>query len=139
MILMKDCLFCKIIAGEIPCAKLFEDDNFFAFLDISPINEGHTLIIPKQHIQDFTDFPEELGNEWVTFTKKVIDALKSKLGVTDFNIGMNNGPYAGQVVFHQHTHLIPRKESDGFKHWPSKQATPEELKEVQKRILSSDF
>lgn len=133
---MEDCIFCKIVAGEIPCTKILEDDDFLAFLDISPINPGHALVIPKKHFIDFTEFPEELGNKWFAFTKKVIDALKQGLGVTDFNIGMNNGAVAGQVVFHQHTHIIPRNAEDGLKHWGSKQATPEELQAVQKKILS---
>lgn len=133
---MSDCIFCKIAAGDVPCEKISESENFLAFLDISPTNPGHTLIIPKKHVRDFTEFPERLGEEWFSFSKKVIEAIKKGLGVTDFNLGMNNGRFAGQIVFHQHTHLIPRKEKDGLEVWSSKPATPKELAEIQKQILS---
>ena len=129
-----DCIFCKIIKGEIPCQKVAESKEFFAFLDIMPIAEGHTLIVPKRHVKDFSEFPQELGSEFVTFTQDAMRRLLA-LGYDGINIGMNNGVAAGQAVMHQHTHLIPRWKDDGLKSWPSRKADHENLNETLRKIL----
>ena len=131
---MADCLFCKIASGEIPCTKIDETEEFLAFLDINPIHLGHTLIIPKKHVKDFHEFPEKLGEQWMAFTKKIMKQVKQGTDADAINIGMNNGSAAGQVIFHQHTHIIPRYTDDGLKNWQSKKASPEELEEIADKI-----
>lgn len=127
-------IFSKIVEGEIPCEHVAESENFLAFLDIAPVSQGHTLIIPKEEFKDFHEFPQKLAQEWVLFTQEVMGLLTKKLSCNGINIGMNNGSAAGQVVFHQHTHIIPRYEGDGLEHWPNKEVSPEELAELAKKI-----
>lgn len=133
---MTDCIFCKIVAGEVPCNKIAETENFFAFLDQSPKNPGHTLVIPKLHVKDFMEFPEEHGQEWFTFSKKVVAAIRKGVGVQDFRVTMNNGKDASQLVFHQHTHFIPHPAKDNLGNQTGKKTTSKELAEVLERILS---
>lgn len=111
----KDCIFCKIVRGEVDSDKVGESDNFFAFLDAHPRAEGHVLIVPKKHYVTLLDIPEKLGNEMLEFTKKMAsEILDKKLG-DGFNIVMNNLDVADQVVMHAHLHIIPRKEGDGLR------------------------
>ena len=129
-----DCLFCKIIKGEIPSNKVYEDDYAFAFLDINPSTEGHTLIIPKKHYQNITDIPaEDLSNFMQSLQKVAKGLLKFGNGL---NILQNNGETAGQLVFHLHFHLIPRREGDGVSigHWESKKNL--DLDKIQENIKS---
>ena len=114
---MDDCLFCKIIKGDIPATKVYEDKQCLAFLDINPINKGHTLVIPKQHCKDIYDVPEETLKSVSIAAKKVSIAVKKAMGCDGVNIGMNNGASAGQVIFHMHFHVMPRFENDGHEHW----------------------
>ena len=117
---MKDCLFCKIIAGEIPSYKIYEDENTFAFLDINPTNIGHTLVVPKKHSKNIFDIEKnDLNNVYQT-SKKIATAIKKSLGADGINIISNNELAAGQLVFHTHIHIIPRFDNDGFKHWKGK-------------------
>lgn len=132
---MMDCIFCKIVKGEIPCTKVAENDDFLAFLDIQPITEGHTLVVPKHHFRDFSEFPENLGNAYVRFVKQTMALLQRGLAPDGINIGMNNGAAAGQAVFHQHTHLIPRRKNDGLKSWPGQASTPAAIEQVRRRIV----
>jgi histidine triad (HIT) family protein len=117
---MNDCLFCKIIAGEIPCEKVYEDEHTLAFLDIKPVNFGHTLVVPKEHYLNALDVPEAVFMQMISTAKKVGHTFKKGLGVDDFNIAMNNGTNAGQMVFHAHLHVIPRVAGDGFAMWHGK-------------------
>ena len=111
----KECLFCKIVKGEIPATKTYEDDNFIGFLDISPKSEGHTVIIPKNHFRNLLDMPASLGNEMLEAVKKVALELIKNGKAEGFNLIVNNEPSSGQVVFHAHLHVIPRKKDDGLK------------------------
>jgi len=129
-----DCLFCKIIKGEIPSAKIYEDEHMFAFLDIRPINKGHTLVLPKEHYGDVFDIPSETLCDVMPGLKKVASAIKEAVNADGLNIGVNNGEVAGQAVFHLHFHLIPRFEDDGLKHWPGKEAA--DLEEIAEKIKS---
>ena len=111
----KNCIFCKIVKGEIKGDKIAETDSFFAMLDINQDIKGHSLVIPKKHFVTLFDIPDKLGNEMLKFTKKVAgDLLDKKLG-DGFNLIMNNLSVAGQVVMHAHMHVIPRNEGDGIR------------------------
>lgn len=130
-----DCVFCKILKGEIPSEKIYENDKVYAFLDIMPVNPGHTLVIPKEHYDNIEDLPEDLMCEMSKIVKKVGQAIKKGLGSKSYNIALNNGEVAGQVVPHVHFHVIPRKTSDGLKLWPQRQYQDQEAKEVMKRLI----
>ncbi|MEK6819563.1 MAG: HIT family protein [Nanoarchaeota archaeon] len=110
-----NCVFCKIIKGEIKTSKVEESDNLIAILDANPKSEGHTLIIPKRHYVTILDIPEKLSAEILKMIKKVSSDLLEKKKGDGFNIIMNNLPPAGQVVMHAHIHIIPRKENDGLR------------------------
>jgi histidine triad (HIT) family protein len=131
---MTDCIFCKIVQGQIPSTKLFETDKVYAFLSIQPVNSGHALIVHKHHHSDIFDTPEEDMKDLAAGAKRIAVALKDALKIDGVNIGMNNGAAAGQVIFHAHLHVIPRLMNDGFKHWQHKDAKPEELKQVADKI-----
>lgn len=112
-----ECIFCKIVKGEIKTKFDKESDNFFAIRDLHPISEGHMLIIPKKHFVTLLDIPDKLGEELLHFTKEIAsDTLTKKKG-DGFNIIMNNLEPAGQAVMHAHIHLVPRKEGDGIKYF----------------------
>lgn len=114
---MKDCLFCKIITGEIPSQKVYEDDATLAFLDIHPVNIGHTLVVPKAHHANLYETPDEVLAQMMAVVKKLSIAVKDALHADGINIEMNNDSVAGQIIFHSHIHIVPRFPGDGFKHW----------------------
>jgi len=131
-----DCIFCKIIKGEIPCAKIYEDKEFLAFLSIGPINKGHTLVVPKKHSENLFDFPEETN--LIEFLKKVAKAVVNGTGADGFNLSLNNGKAAGQLVLHTHFHIIPRFNNDGLKSWPEEgYANKEEMEDYRKKISNA--
>lgn len=106
-------LFLKIVAGEIPCDKVYEDEGTFAFLDINPTTKGHTLVVPKTYTRNlFSMTAEEFGRLMQT-AHKVAHALQKATGAEGINIIMNNEAAAGQIVFHAHVHVIPRWTEDG--------------------------
>ncbi len=111
----KECIFCKIAKGEIKTDFVDQSDNFIAILDVRPVSEGHTLVIPKKHFVTLLDIPNKLGNELLEFTKRVAGKLLDEKKGDGFNLVMNNLEVAGQVVMHAHIHIIPRKEDDGIK------------------------
>lgn len=104
------CIFCKIIDKEIPCYKIYEDNDFLAFLDISQATIGHTLVVPKKHYSNIFELNDD--SSIMNVVIKIAKVLKDSLGVEDLNIVNNNGPLAGQTVNHFHIHLIPRYEGD---------------------------
>jgi len=112
VISMDNCIFCKIIKREIPAKIVYEDDFSIAFLDIGPCTEGHTVVIPKQHFEKFTDMEEKDAGNLFASVKKVAKAVEKALNIQASNIGLNNGKAAGQEVPHVHVHIIPRKEGD---------------------------
>lgn len=114
---MTDCLFCKIASGEIPTDKTYEDADFIAFLDIKPINPGHLLLVPKEHHENLFEMPDDLLSKTAPLLKKLAIAVKNAVNAEGINIGMNNGAPAGQVVFHAHIHIMPRKSGDGYEMW----------------------
>lgn len=107
-----NCIFCKILAGDIPSYKIFEDDEFAVILDAGPATRGHALIIPKEHYRDLYEMPEELAAKAFVLGKKLIVPLKKILGAAGYNLVQNNGEAAGQTVPHFHLHLIPRYPND---------------------------
>ena len=112
---MNDCIFCKIIEGEIPSYKIYEDDQVLAFLDISQLTKGHTLVIPKVHNENIFDMSEETARDVFAAVPAIARALEKAFQPKGLNILNNNGKFAGQEVFHYHLHLIPRyDEDDGF-------------------------
>ncbi len=105
---MEDCIFCKIIAGDIPCVKVYEDDAVLSFADINPIADGHTLIIPKGHYENIWEIPaEDLAAIHLT-SKKIAGAMKAALNPRGVALLQLNGRAVNQVVMHYHLHLIPR-------------------------------
>jgi len=110
---MEDCIFCKIVKGEIPSYKLFENEHVLAFLDIMPASEGHSLVIPKKHFENLMDVPEKELEETMKIVQKVAKAVMKATHAEGFNVIQSNYRAAGQVVPHLHFHIIPRNEDDG--------------------------
>ncbi len=131
---MTDCIFCKIIKGEIPCAKVFEDSDVIAFLDISPVNPGHTLVVPKKHYETLMDLPDDLACKVMKALKKIVSAVKEAVDADGININQSNLKPAGQLIPHVHFHIIPRNIGDGLRHWPQKKYEEGQMEEVRKNI-----
>lgn len=129
-----DCIFCKIIAGEIPSFKVYEDEAVLAFLDINPVNPGHTLVVPKKHFANIEEADEEILCRIMKVVKKIGVSLKNNLGVTGYNVGVNNDPMAGQIVPHLHFHVMPRLEGDGYKLWEGKKYKDGEAEKILGKI-----
>ena len=131
----ENCIFCKIAAGEIPSATIYEDEDFRVILDIEPASKGHALILPKEHYANLYELDDELASKALLLAKKMISKLTDILGCDGYNVLQNNGPVAGQTVFHFHMHLIPRyKEDDVRIGWKAGKLTEEMREEILKRI-----
>jgi len=109
---MDDCIFCKIVKGEIPSFKVYEDDRVYAFADINPISDGHTLIIPKSHAENLGDIAEDDLMAIHRVSQKMFHAMRSALGADGVALMQANGKSVNQVVMHYHLHLIPRRNSE---------------------------
>jgi len=130
-----DCLFCQIVAGKVPSIKVAESDNVIAILDVNPVNPGHTLIIPKKHSRDMLDADDEILKEMIVFTKHVAQGILNAFEEYDaFNLELNNGRIAGQIIPHLHWHIVPRKADDGLLHWPGKKYPSGEAEKVAEKI-----
>ena len=105
---MSDCIFCKLIAGEIPSSKIYEDEKVLAFLDISQTTKGHTLVIPKEHVRNMLEMSDQTAADVFARLPKLARAIKTATGAKGLNILNNNEEVAGQTVFHAHIHIIPR-------------------------------
>ncbi len=134
---MENCIFCKIITGQIPCEKLYEDEHTFCFLDIKPLSEGHTLVIPKKHSENILSISQEDLAYTMETVRKVASAIKKATGAPGINVHSNHGREAGQVVFHTHIHIIPRHENDGYKLWAHPDHPNVPLKETQAKVLAA--
>ncbi len=135
---MKDdnCIFCKIIAGEIPSNTIFEDDDFKVILDASPATKGHALILPKNHYADLYEIDEEVAGKCFKLAKKLAKKMTDKLGCEGFNILQNNKEVAGQTVFHFHMHLIPRyNDGKSILTWGHEEFTQEEFEEIKNSLI----
>ena len=140
---MDTCLFCKIIEGEIPSYKIYEDDKTLSFLDVFPISEGHSLIVPKIHAQFIEELDDETAFAIFKTTIKISKKLRDKLNVPATTIGIHNGKESGQEIPYTHIHVIPREESDGggpinivMANGKLKKPTDEELKTTFEKLLT---
>jgi histidine triad (HIT) family protein len=131
---MDNCLFCKIIAGEIPAQKVYEDEKVVAILDIKPVNPGHVLVLPKEHFADIFETPDDLLTELIKVVKKIGMATKKAIGADGINIGINNGLAAGQLIFHTHIHVMPRIENDGHQLFSGKDYALGEMEAMGEKI-----
>ncbi len=131
-----DCIFCKIVAGEVSKFKVYEDDLVLAFLAREPVLDGHTLIIPKKHAADIRDIDDESLARVAVATKKLANLYADKLGADGFNLRNNSGAIAHQEVFHFHLHLIPRYKGDGRELVDKPAEKPRALEDVHKEIIN---
>lgn len=133
---MSDCVFCKIVAGQIPSTRVYEDDAILAFLDIGPIIKGHTLVIPKAHHETLTDVPPALLARVIEGVRRVAVAQRAGLKADGVNVHQSNGAVAGQVVPHVHFHVIPRFAGDGHRwNWAAgRYSDPAEMGALAERI-----
>ncbi|MDD5098149.1 MAG: HIT family protein [Candidatus Pacebacteria bacterium] len=111
---MENCIFCKIIKGEIPCYKIYEDDLVLAFLDVSPMSIGHVLIIPKEHRENIFDVKEKHLERMIDVAKKIAQKMKDNMGAEGINLYHASGACAEQTVFHFHLHIVPREKDDNI-------------------------
>ncbi len=132
-----DCIFCKIIKAELPAKKVYEDRRFLAILDINPINKGHVLVLPKEHYDNLTDTPVDVVKDLIAVIKNLCPAVVESSGGEGFNLILNNGRVAGQLIEHLHWHIIPRLKNDNLHPWPGKQYQEGEMDNYAKRIINT--
>ena len=131
----QDCVFCKIVSGQIPSIKIFENEHVLAFLDIGPISDGHTLVIPKQHYERLDQADPQVMAEVAKVLPVLSAAVTKAVDAEGYNVLCNNGSVAGQVVEHVHFHIIPRCANDGvFNRWPSYQYAENKADQISEKI-----
>lgn len=135
----QNCIFCKIIKGEIPSTKIYEDGDVLVFMDIGPVVKGHTLVIPKTHHNPLMDTPPDVLQKLITVVQKIARAQKKGLDADGINVSQANGAAAGQVIPHIHFHVIPRFTADGFHgNWvPKKYESTAEMQALADRIRNA--
>ncbi|SIR57320.1 histidine triad (HIT) family protein [Haladaptatus litoreus] len=111
--MVNDCIFCQIVAGDIPSKTVYEDDTVFAFLDVNPLAPGHTLVIPKDHHETLADVPEDTASDLFSALHRLTPVVEDAVDADASNVAFNNGEAAGQEVSHVHAHIIPRFDGDG--------------------------
>ncbi len=129
-----NCIFCRIIGGEIPSNTIYEDDTFKVILDVNPASKGHALILPKEHYANIYEIDEEVAGKAFQLAKKLAAHMTAVLKCDGFNILQNNGEVAGQTVFHFHIHLIPRfaeEKNEDILKWVHEEYTAEELAAIR--------
>ena len=129
-----NCIFCRIIAGEIPSEKVYEDDSVMAFLDIKPVSRGHVLVIPKNHSADLLSADNETLKDLMPKVKQISQAVMKAVNAQGINVSTNNGAAAGQIIFHLHFHLIPRYSKDGLPPWPHHEVELKTRTELAEKI-----
>jgi len=129
---MKNCIFCKIIKGELPSWKVYEDKNTLAILTLGPVNPGHTLVMPKKHYENLFDIPEKEAMNLMKTIKKISIPIMKAVNAQGINLGMNN--IIEQKIMHAHIHIMPRFKSDGLVCWPGKKYKKEKMDEILKKI-----
>jgi len=130
--LTENCTFCKIVRHQLPASRVYEDERTMAFLDIRPANEGHALVVPKNHHENIHEIPDEELASLFKIVKKVADGVKKGTHADGISIFQNNGTAAGQVVFHIHVHIIPRFEEK--RTWQRRDASKQELDRIAGKI-----
>ena len=132
---MLDCIFCKIVNGQIPCHKVYENETALAFLDIGPLSRGHCLIIPKAHYARLDETPIDVVAACASLLPQLGQAVVTATGAAGWNVLQNNGPVAGQEVHHVHFHIIPRNEDDGLGfRWLAGKLNPDEATKLVRDI-----
>jgi len=131
---MENCIFCKIVKGEIPSKKIYENERVLAFLDINPISKGHFLIIPKKHFENIYEIEDTYLKEIIDIIKIIAKSLKKSLNATGVNILHASGKDAQQSVFHFHIHVVPRYKNDGLDTWPKSDYKELNLDEIKNKI-----
>ena len=132
-----DCIFCKIVAGELPCFEIYQDDETLAFMDINPANTGHALAITKHHWQDLHATPDAQLSATIATAKRVAGALQAELGPDGINLAQANGKGAAQSVMHFHMHILPRREGDELKlNWGINPGDMDVIGALAKRIAA---
>jgi len=132
---VNDCVFCKMVAGQIPVTKIYEDEVVLSFLDIGPISDGHTLVIPKQHFERLHNCPSELLGQVGSRLGKIAKAVAAGMDSDGYNVLCNNGRVAGQIVEHLHFHIIPRSTGDSlFSRWPSYKYQEGQIESIADKI-----
>ncbi len=135
---MEECIFCEIVKGEIPCYKVYEDEKTLAFLDINPVNVGHTLVMPKNHVPKISVAEEDDLLALTKTLKKVVKGVEKSMGVDNLNVFINQGRDAGQLIPHLHYHIVPRHAGDGVKFdVPQRKLSEGEFKDVVEKIRSA--
>ena len=130
-----DCIFCKMVAGRIPVTKIYEDEIVLAFLDVGPVSDGHTLLIPRQHFEKLHDCPPQLLAKIAEGLGKIAGAVADAMNSDGYNVLCNNGTAAGQLVEHLHFHIIPRNTGDGlFDRWPSYEYQKGKIEKIADKI-----
>ena len=134
----KDCIFCKIAAGEIPCTKVYEDNQVLAFMDIMPLNRGHLLVIPKEHYENILEIDCELYGRLAALICTIAKAVQGAIAPDGLNVMQLNGAAANQVVPHLHVHLVPRWEADGvtISSWDPKPGDADVIAAAAKDIVA---
>ena len=133
-----DCIFCKIIAGEIPCFKLYENVDTLAFMDINPANEGHVLVIPKEHYADVHTVSAAAISSTVIAAKMIAAAIEKTLSPDGINLLQCNGPAAAQSVLHFHMHVLPRRDGDELKlNWGLEPGDMDAIGKLAERIRAN--
>ncbi|VVB76491.1 HIT domain protein [Candidatus Tiddalikarchaeum anstoanum] len=132
----KTCIFCSINSNDVPSYTIYEDDLVRAILDVNPVSEGHTLIIPKKHYTDLMEMPDEFLERIIIVAKKLSLMYKNKLKCTGINLLNANGKDAQQSVFHFHMHLVPRYDNDGLNMWmKGKIDVSDKIEDVYKKLM----
>jgi histidine triad (HIT) family protein len=135
---MEDCIFCKIVSGQIPSEKIWENDFAVAFLDIGPVSDGHTLIVSKKHYKNLSQCPPEYLSGMLAELNRIAKAVTDAVDLQGYNLLCNNGRVAGQLVDHLHFHIIPRKNGDKvLTGWPSYEYEPGQAEKIKERIIKN--
>jgi histidine triad (HIT) family protein len=137
---MEDCIFCKIVRGDIPCFKIYEDDRVLAFEDINPISEGHTLIIPKAHAENLWEIPPEDLIAIHLASRRIVRAIREVLNPDGVAVLQLNGRGTNQVVMHYHLHLMPRKAGGpelAVTNWPLNEGDMEAIGQTAEKIAAA--
>ncbi|MDD3175177.1 MAG: HIT family protein [Candidatus Nanoarchaeia archaeon] len=132
---MDNCTYCKIIRGELPTVKIYENDEFLVIQSLGQTSKGHSLIIPKEHSTNILEMDSSLGTGLLQLIQKIGNACIKGLGAEGFNVGVNTGSVAGQAIMHSHIHIIPRYSEDGLIMWGETQTSEEDRVLFAEKII----